>query len=141
MSETGGVELKEVRPITTEDRVRAVFKTLRRNPHIRVDAALAAGGAVVGAAFASGATVEAQMVLATLFGGGATLARPIVQQEGDRRAREDAIRGDWSSYNTSDTRHSVEYLVDAWRTGKPQLPTPSEGRVDAIDAREFFNRK
>lgn len=141
MSETGGVELQEAKPTTAKDRVSAVFKTLRNNPHIRVDAVLAAGGAAFGAAVASGATVEAQMVVSALFGGGATLARPIVQQEGDERGREEAIRGDWGSYGISDKRHTVQHLVDAWRTGKPQLHAPSEGRVDGMDAQEFFNRK
>lgn len=34
----------------------------------------------------------------------------------------------------------VEYLVDAWKTGKVQLPQSGEGHTDAGDRHEYYKK-
>lgn len=118
----------EQTPVSMRERIKAMLGTLRTNSDVRTDLALAAAGGVL----AGVVTGEPGAAFVGIFA--AQIVRPAVGQLREMRAREEAIRSDAASYRSPDQRFGVQYLVDAFRTGRTQLPQTSQGAVDGADS-------
>jgi hypothetical protein len=116
----------EQQSLTPKERIGAVLGTLRKNRTVQIDTAITAASALLIPGWG------------LLFAPAAGVARSWGAQELNSRRRQESINQDSGSYKMYDTKTGFGYLIDAWKTGKTQLPVSQNGATDSVDAYQRY---